>query len=375
MGHRVERREFLVGAASALLASGCRTPFGNGVCYSVAILGDTHFDAEPDSVYHSHYRNEGKKEWLWKVQRQEFARNGEMWRGRCRDLLKASAAVAGATSNVEFVLQLGDLIQGDCDDAATHRKMLADAIATMRAPYPQGLPFLTVVGNHDFRGLDAEKAYFDFIEPYLGHELGEAVKFPAFSFRHGPDLWIFCHFERVRAADLIRLIDSGRDARHVFLVSHGPFTPGESTLWYWRLGGGWSASDREALMSALLRNQVVVLSGHTHEIAWWHIVHAKGSYSEFTVNSVWASPGLATAKPLAEQPSQYGEWTLAQLEKRDEKRAGSYRADIEMFKRGLADYFFNQGAGHFRLNVSEGGVTMDYFPGAAVVPARTFVLK
>ena len=52
--------------------------------YSIVILGDTHYDTEPDSVYHSHYNE--PVEWLNRVQRAEFARNGEMWRERCPTL-------------------------------------------------------------------------------------------------------------------------------------------------------------------------------------------------------------------------------------------------------------------------------------------------
>ena len=46
--------------------------------YSVILLGDTHFDTEPASVYHADYNE--PVAWLNRVQRAEFARNGEMWR-------------------------------------------------------------------------------------------------------------------------------------------------------------------------------------------------------------------------------------------------------------------------------------------------------
>lgn len=121
--------------------------------------------------------------------------------------------------------------------------------------------------------------------------------------------------------------------------------------------------------------KAIVLSGHTHHTSWWHFVGECGSYSEFTANSVWKSPELATAVPLAEEPARYGEWTLAKLTKADESKAQDYRTDIAPFKKDLKEYFFCLGAGHFRLNVSDERVTMDYFPGDAVVPARTFVLK
>ena len=71
-----------------------------GATYSVAILGDTHYDAEPESVYHSNY--DESNEWA-KVQHAEFRRNGEMWRGRCRDLLAASARLA-REKPTDFVL-------------------------------------------------------------------------------------------------------------------------------------------------------------------------------------------------------------------------------------------------------------------------------
>lgn len=118
----VERRQLLGGIAAAWAVSGCRTLLPDSDEYSVSILGDTHFDAEPDSIYHAHYQNEGKAEWLWKVQRQEFARNGEMWRDRCRRLLAASAKVAHATPSTDFILQLGDIIQGDWTLEALKKK-------------------------------------------------------------------------------------------------------------------------------------------------------------------------------------------------------------------------------------------------------------
>ena len=124
-----------------------------------------------------------------------------------------------------------------------------------------------------------------------------------------------------------------------------------------------------------MRRQVVVLSGHTHQTSWWHLAGEGGSYSEFAVNSVWKAQELATAAPLADAPSQYGEWTLANLAKVNEAQVQAYRTDIAPFKKDLKDYFFNLGAGHFRLNVSDSRVTMDFSPGDAVVPARTFLLK
>ena len=65
----MNRRQFVqtagMAAGSAWLA-GCEATF-SGLenlegpdAYSVSILGDTHFDTEPESVYHSHYDEPNK---------------------------------------------------------------------------------------------------------------------------------------------------------------------------------------------------------------------------------------------------------------------------------------------------------------------------
>lgn len=125
--------------------------------YSIVILGDTHFDTEPADVYHSHYNE--KVEWLNRVQRAEFARNGEMWRERCPRLLKRCACLAD--ENTQIALQVGDLIQGDCGNGDVHRKMLDDVMNAFKKEFG-GLPFVTVEGNHDVRGTDAKKVYHEY---------------------------------------------------------------------------------------------------------------------------------------------------------------------------------------------------------------------
>ena len=261
----MNRRQFVKAAgmaAGAAYVAGCETTFPGlenmegPDSYSVSILGDTHFDAEPESVYHSHYDESNK--WA-KIQHEEFRRNGEMWRARCRELLASSARLAHEQETL-FVLQLGDIIQGDCDDVPTHKKMLDDCIKMLRAPYPADLPFLTVVGNHDFRGKGAKEAYFQFAEPFMSREIGKAVKYPAFSFRQGKDLWVLCNFEMKDLNPIADLIDADPAARRVFLVTHGPFTTFDTGGSYrWRLGGRKDCeASRPRLYETLSRRHAIV---------------------------------------------------------------------------------------------------------------------
>ena len=334
--------------------------------YSVAVLGDIHFDAEPESVYHSHYDESNR--WA-EIQHQEFRRNGEMWRGRCRDLLAASGELA-RTRPTRFVLQLGDLVQGDCDDPPTHTRMLENCVRMLRAAYPDGLPFLTVIGNHDFRGKGAREAYFDFILPFLSDQLGKPVAYPVFSFRIGPDRWVFCDFEKAPLDLVATEIDADPDARHVFLVTHGAFTMPDERSFRWRLGGR-DPEGRALLYETLSRHRAVVLSGHSHATAYWRHENPHGGFAEANVNSVWSAPEIATAEPLVDDPAQYGSRWLPQFEGADRD---DFLETLDFFRPGLREYFYNRAAGHYRLDVSDDAVSLSFYPGDARQPARVFRL-
>lgn len=363
----MRRREFLE-LAGAFAAGGCAT-LGHTGAYSVAVLGDTHYDAEPESVYHAHYDESNR--WA-KIQHAEFRRNGEMWRTRCKELLAASGKLA-AEHPTDFVLQLGDLIQGDCDDAPTHQKMLADCLALLRGAYPAKIPFLTVMGNHDFRGKDARAAYLSFMEPYLSKEVGCTARYPAFSFRRGPDLWVFCDFETHDLGAICAEIERAGEVRHVFLVSHGTFTTPEEGSYRWRLGGAKACeAGRRQLHELLARRHAVVLSGHEHTVRYVRIQNALGGYCEFTCNTVWAAPELATARPVYSKAADFGRCGFETF-KGDQ--LADYRREVAFFGPDVKDYAFYRAAGHFRLDVDDAGVRMHFHPGAALEPAKTFTLR
>lgn len=136
----MDRREFLSVSAASLAgfalfgipdSAFAKTSSKNPRKYSVVILGDTHFDTEPASVYHSFYNE--PVEWLNRVQRAEFARNGEMWRDRCPRLLKRCASLVD--DNTIMAFQMGDLIQGDCGKGEVHQKMLNDVMDAFKKEF------------------------------------------------------------------------------------------------------------------------------------------------------------------------------------------------------------------------------------------------
>lgn len=225
----MDRREFLSVSAASLAgfalfgipdSAFARTSSKNPRKYSVVILGDTHFDTEPASVYHSFYNE--PVEWLNRVQRAEFARNGEMWRDRCPRLLKRCAALVDDSTMMAF--QMGDLIQGDCGKGEVHQKMLNDVMDAFKKEF-KGLPFVTVVGNHDIRGVDAEKVYHEYMPKRMSQELGKDIQKTTFYFTIGPDAFLVLDFNRPDDAEIEKMLIETKDARHTFIITHGPVFP------------------------------------------------------------------------------------------------------------------------------------------------------
>lgn len=76
-------------------------------------------------------------------------------------------------------------------------------------------------------------------------------------------------------------------------------------------------------------------------------------------------------EPLCATVGEYGAKWLA---KHTGEKLADYKAELEFFRPGLKEYFFNLGAGHYRLDVSDDAVTMAFYPGDAKTPARPFDL-
>ena len=89
-GMTTTRRDFIAcgvafGSALAVGSRSCATADS----YSISILGDTHFDAAPTSLYHGKWVPRHRLDWL--DRQGEFARNQAMWAERLPRLIAAAA--------------------------------------------------------------------------------------------------------------------------------------------------------------------------------------------------------------------------------------------------------------------------------------------
>ena len=378
MSTKLTRRSFLArgGALGLAAVSGCRAFRSNPGSYSVSILGDTHFDAAPASVYHADWTPRDADD--ARDRRNEFARNAEMWSDRLPRLVAAAARTR--RDDAAFLLQMGDLIQGDCGGDAAYRRFLGDAVAACTKGFGD-LPFLTVCGNHDIRNGGAA-AYDAFMLPRVGCVVGRPVDGMTFLHRVGPDAFIFIDFMRPDAARIDALLDASEGARHTFVVLHSAIAPTDTWGTYWFLFGKPEDDERRrALFVRLLKRRAVVLGGHIHhtQIRRWR--RPEGELAEICMNSVWRVQENAVT-PVFTHPDQYGSYVKAHPAPVGEEHDGCHQrrtvpelfALVDEYRPGLVDYRLYRSAGHYQLRVSDHSVVADFFSGDAIQPVQSFDL-
>ncbi len=351
--------------------------------YSVVALGDLHYDDEQPERFHAEFikKNGGRVS-------PNFQRNAKMWAGPSRRMLEASAKCVGP--DAAFVLQLGDIIHGDCESDTVHTQYLAEAISVLEATYP-GLPIVPVAGNHDVRsGLKlhgATAAYCQFMLPFLSHQLSglisNGVDKTTFGFRLGPDLWIFADFN-VGGRDLgviKQLLADNEDARYTFFCSHAPVIPSDiSAKNHARrgifLGAERNDKQRREMRALFAKRNVIVLCGHLHDLEHNVWQGDGGSITEMLLNSVLCRNSTldnpAEPEVVFDSPAKYGDWPADKV--RDAATA-AIDALFAEYRPGLKIRYAARAAGHYALRVSDSSVTLDYYGLDATTPTKTFVLR
>jgi len=389
------RRSFAAwigGAAASLALPGCLTSARQGA-YSVSVLGDMHYDASPPERFHSAAIAKWKPTLAHPMRLKEFDRNARMWQDICRRILAASSAVV--RSDAAFALQLGDLIQGDCESDDLHRQMLAEATGLLEGAYPH-LPIVSLCGNHDIREGDRDEgaapAYADFMTAYESRQLASflprGIRSTTFGFRCGPDLWIALDFNfGARDAGIVRrLLAENPAVRHVFVVTHGPVLP--MHLWRCRwfyLGRVEDGALRREMRALLAGRQAIVLAGHVHALELKDWFGDGGRITEMVLNTCAgksdgsyfpAEPDVKSA-----DPSDYGSWAYGPdarelgAHARPAKNAPDMAALFDEYRSGLRRHFSSRAVGHHVLRVSDEAVTLDYYGHDATRPTATFVLR
>ena len=378
----MDRRDFFKLSATGLAGlylTGCAAPglatTSKDKRYSIVILGDTHYDAADPELYHKGYTDPNPQREA--LHRKEFVRNGQMWAGRSRDLVKRAACLVD--DDTRFVLQMGDLIQGDTADADTHKRFLDDAMNLFKNDLAPDLPFVTVAGNHDLRGNDdavVTRAYIEYMAPRLSKELGEEITGPNFLHRCGPDAFVVINFTKPDVPAIRSLLEQARGARHVFVVVHSPVFPFDDPKYYWwfLLGNrkDSKAEERRSMRKLLASLNAIVLCGHTHTTAFMDWYGDGGRITQMTMSSVWRTDDQAHYKVLVSGADEYG--TLL-FKENPEIDTEANRALFDEYRSGIKAYSMSDAAGSYKLTVDGSHVYVDFYAGDSSRRSKRFTLR
>ena len=344
--------------------------------YSVVILGDTHYDAPDPDKYHADYTDPNPTREA--NHRKEFVRNADMWDVRCPALVNRAARLVD--DDTRFVLQMGDLIQGDTATAAAHTAFLADTFDLLKQGVAPNLPFVTVAGNHDLRGNDdavAKKAYADYMPARLSKELGKPIQDTNFRFDVGDDAYIVLNFTQADVARIEQLLRGAEGARHTFVVVHSPVFPYDSaSYWWWILLGSRDdkrAEERRHVRRLLASRQAVVLCGHTHKTELLDWYGDGGRITQMTMSSVWAKESQGTWTEKVSSPEGYGSQMLNGHPELGEP--GPVQDLFNEYRPGVRRYSWADAAGSYKLLVGPDDIFVDFYAGSSTLLSHRFQLR
>lgn len=399
-GDAMTRRGFAAGCAAMALGSLAGCLHRPHATYSVPLLGDVHYDTPPIDVFHSEFRRRHLTDGMFDRYRAEFEAYSSMWGegGRSAALVAASGKVRRA--DAAFAMQLGDLIEGDCESSSAHRRMLSQALDLMKRTYGD-IPFLTVAGNHDVRSGRHRQGEFENyrrdICAWHSRELDRRIDDITFSFMQGPDLWIVADYNRPDIELVERLLCENRDARHTVFCTHGAvLTDGNRDRRRWFFLGYpqysentgrrispkeleaaipvWDAA-RRRVRRLLAERHAIVLSGHSHRLELRDWYGDGGRITEFVMNSVTRTVDGRdiSAEPVvfAEKPSDFGRYRGKKPQPNDD---GIDRLYAE-YEAGIRRYYLASAAGHAELIFSDEGVCANYYALDSTRPCASFSLR
>ncbi len=368
--------------------------------YSVSLLGDLHYDCPPLDVFHSEFRRLHATDGMFAKYQSEFASFSSMWGKDGRSAAVVAASGKARRPDTAFALQLGDLVEGDCESPSLHRRMFDEAFALMKRTYGESLPFVTLAGNHDVRRggdrLGEYASYCGISAAWHSKELGQEVNGPTFAFRQGPDLWVVADFNRPDPALVERLLVESGPSRHTFFCTHGAvLTDGNRNPRRWfflgcpqydasgRCGdGNWFAEARPSVDDARRRirrllagRNAIALTGHSHHLELRDWFGDGGRITEFVMSSVTKTvkgddfPDVPVV--VGDQPKDFGRCRVSPNAATNDLVEALYAE----YEPGMRRYYTANAAGHARLRISGDSVVAEFFPGVATTPCASFTLR
>src|SRR5262245_3947163 len=372
----ITRRAFLAGAA--LLPVALRAGAAAGQSFSFIFLGDTHLDRlehhdmawlereKPNDV--RQVRNYSRI--TSEVTPQLFA--------TLREIVAARSRNPG--SEIKFIAQTGDFVEGLCGTLQLARRHASDGVAFVREA-KLGAPFLIAKGNHDITGPGAREAYDEVILPFLSEQLRQAKKLSGrletgfYAFEQGNALMVFFDaYDHPRALDWLEVTLRKRTAQNVFFFSHPPVAPyGARSNWHLYAKATEGAS-RTRLLNLLGEHQAIALNAHIHKYNMLVRETPRGRFLQLAMCSVAPRPQVEPQLML----SGVREYTPDQIKVEPDfspANEAERRARLQAEAQFVKQFEYGDAPGYAVVNVDGARVEANLYAGAAREPWRRLDLS
>ena len=343
---------------------------GSGCCrnnYNLLLLGDLHYDApefhdnrimqfkehvpymqgvmNKDGNFslrnHTFWVTEAKA-----ISHKNIKLNTQMWQTYMPQLL-TNAACTAKENNALYILQLGDIIHGDCGRFDLHQKNLQQAVDTLDKYFTA--PVLTVCGNHDPRGPHGQEAWDKTMIPYLKKIVPDISETGAnYHIRIGKDLFYFHDLMKPDLDYMEKVFNENPDTRYTFFITHVLLMPMDRGSF-----NNILADDFHRIFKLLESRNAIVLGGHTHQIALTEYYNqvSERRITQFVLNSTVRRPD----KEFSFHPGTDARKKNVQTE---EFYVGLWE---KYFAGKLKTTLHTNGSGHALLRVADDGVWVDYY--------------
>ena len=243
--------------------------------YKVLWFGDLHYD---EVIFH----DKSKVNYTPR-QQLNFDYYSGIWQKKAPAMLQA--AKDRHLNDADFVIQIGDWIQGDASSAEDKSLQMQKAIQVVAGDINK--PVYTLRGNHDARGNGGMEGYKKVILPFLSKQLKKEVKSLNYKFVHGKDLYIFVDSMDIDFAFLGKSLADSSQYRWVFVAAHYALIPPVGST---RCKFGSSPAEVKRLLELFLKHNVILLCGDSHEFYAVQYARNGNKFTQLMCNSVIATP-------------------------------------------------------------------------------------
>jgi Predicted phosphohydrolases len=365
----MNRRKFL----SALASISAMMPFkgvagtlfsGTKKGFNILLLGDIHFDKPEhhDVEYVKTHSRAGVG---------EFSRYCKFTRDNFPALMQVVKEQAN-TFKAEFILQLGDFVQGLCGSKELATRQVNDFISAVKEKNFDR-PFIVVKGNHDINGEGAPEMYIDTILPWQAKELKRPVESANLSFVQQNTRFVLFDCYSDDSLEWLQQVLKGHKEQNLVFCCHVPIVPFDERSNLIQYYG--DAQKRNTLLNLLGKHKAIVVCGHLHKTCILTRQTAQGNFVQVSICSIIRALD-APVKDVLKGLDAYNGDLVNLLPKFSVNSMPHRRALLMQEKPFIRYYEYANFSGYSTMQIkSNGEITMSIFQNTSKKPWQTVNLS